>query len=449
MSALKSEVLMTSDRSGQMWNACVWDPETGSALSSFKGAVSSAGTLCVMGNTFLVSGNPDKPLLNVWQVNKHEQRPLKQTLPGVAGALAVSPDSKAKFLALSVNDRIYVWLTSSGTLASVMASGSGGHYQKVTGLSFTSDSAHLVSVGADGNIVVWTTANLTSANRNGAPPKPRHQWSGHSLEITGHVVGTTVNPTRVYTCSRDQTAKVHDITSGNLLLEVTFAVALTSIAVDATESTVFVGAKSGNIHKFSLRNPPRDLGLSLNANDAANTFTSGRHNKPVTGLSVSVSGTILASGSEDADVKLWDVKSGLVLRTLGHKASVTNVAFTRIVPGLVGTGTETGTGSSSSTFRPLATLAPFEKTERPIDEREVEIAVREEVPACTDLLADDDDIFPDFLSSFASATTTTTTSSVAAENGSEATSENAEVAKLKEINLQLYQHALKNILSKN
>ena len=39
---------------------------------------------------------------------------------------------------------------------------SGGHYQKVTGLSFTSDSGHLVSVGDDGNVLVWPTSGLVS-----------------------------------------------------------------------------------------------------------------------------------------------------------------------------------------------------------------------------------------------------------------------------------------------
>ena len=35
------------------------------------------------------------------------------------------------------------------------------------------------------------------------------------------------------------------MTSGNLLLDVTFAVPLTAIAVDTLESNVFVGAKNG------------------------------------------------------------------------------------------------------------------------------------------------------------------------------------------------------------
>ncbi len=32
----KHEVLLTSDNSGQLWNSCVWDPNTGASLTSYK-----------------------------------------------------------------------------------------------------------------------------------------------------------------------------------------------------------------------------------------------------------------------------------------------------------------------------------------------------------------------------------------------------------------------------
>merc|ERR1712212_924205 len=169
-------------------------------------------------------------------------------------------------------------MSASGSLVNVI--NSGGHYQRVSGLSFTPDcSSHLVSVGDDGNILVWSTATLVGGSHN---PKPLHTWSSHSLEVTGHQIGAS--GTRVYSCSLDQTAKIHELTSGNLLLEVTFAVPLTAIAVDTLEANVIVGAKSGNIHKFSLRSPPRDLSLTLTP-DKTNTFKG--HTKAVRCLALS------------------------------------------------------------------------------------------------------------------------------------------------------------------
>ena len=409
--AFASETLFTSDKSGQLWNACVWNPDTGSTLTTFKGSVSSKGTLTVLGKSWLVSGNPDKPLLNVWQIDRHEQRPVKQTLPGVAGALAAT--KCGKIVALSVQDRIYVWMATSGRLVNVITSG--GHYQAVTGLSFTGDASHLISVGADGRILAWTTSSLVGSS--GSPPKPRLEWSDHSLDISGHVVGAA----RVYTCSRDQTAKIHDVRSGHLLLDVTFAVPLTAIAVDAAESTVYVGANNGNVHMFSLRSPPRDLNMSVTP-DKSNTFNG--HQKAVTCLSVSVAGHVLASGSDDGDVRLWDVKSGLTLRTLSHKGALTNVQFMLPVPGLLG----------ESTFKPTETLAPFEKT--PNDNNSyVDIIIKDEVPGYVN---DDDDFFVVEHEERQGQQSTI-------ENGT-SSHENPEVAKLKDINLQLYQHALQKII---
>ena len=86
------EILLTSDSTAQAANICMWDPNTGSQLAAFKGGITAANTLCyIVGRTFLLSAHPSKPLLNVWQLDRREQRPQKQTTPGrPLQALAVS-----------------------------------------------------------------------------------------------------------------------------------------------------------------------------------------------------------------------------------------------------------------------------------------------------------------------------------------------------------------------
>src|SRR5262249_36610921 len=51
------------------------------------------------------------------------------------------------------------------------------------------------------------------------------------------------------------------------------------------------------------------------------------HDKPVTCLAFSPSGKVLASGSEDQTVLLWDVATGMQLRSLATGGIVRNVAF--------------------------------------------------------------------------------------------------------------------------
>ena len=54
---------------------------------------SSRGTPppCLVGRDYLLSAPPDMPLLNVWQVNRSEQTPLRLFTPGPVSAKALSP----------------------------------------------------------------------------------------------------------------------------------------------------------------------------------------------------------------------------------------------------------------------------------------------------------------------------------------------------------------------
>ena len=115
-------------------------------------------------------------------------------------------------------------------------------------------------------------------------------------QIAGLVVGCGGIRGRVFTVSKDQTCKIHSLASGDLLLDVTFSVSLSSVAVDVAEKSVFVGSNSGPIYTFALSSPPRDLKLSLTGDKKTNMFSG--HTQEVTCLSVSVDGFSLASGSK-------------------------------------------------------------------------------------------------------------------------------------------------------
>jgi pre-rRNA-processing protein IPI3 len=59
------EVIVTSENSGQLWNCCVWDPLTGTALRSFKGGISCSRTLTTISSDYLISAQKDKPIIQV------------------------------------------------------------------------------------------------------------------------------------------------------------------------------------------------------------------------------------------------------------------------------------------------------------------------------------------------------------------------------------------------
>ena len=266
------EILVTADNTGMLGNIFLWDSKTGSQLATYKGGVTAPNTLCYnVGKTFLLSASPNKPLLNVWLMDRREQRPQKQTTPGKAlQALAASPGS-GKWIVGSADDRIYLWQSQSGKLLAIIGEGGGqGHYQDVTHLAFTDDGSHIISAGKDGAIIAWCVVAAAVSSGN-APP--RRRWPGHSLAVTGLKVGPGGwRSGRIFSCSLDQMAKVHDLWSGDLLLEVTFGCGLTSISIDLSVTHVYVGCTDGTIKTFSLLNPPRDLSVTLDQTPS-NTFS--------------------------------------------------------------------------------------------------------------------------------------------------------------------------------
>jgi len=309
MSNSRLEVLLSSEATGQMFNICVWDPTTGTNLKIYKGSATKLKTFCVLGNTFIVSGQPHKPLLNVWQLNKHEQKPLKYITPGVLQSIASSPSGH--ILVGTNEERIYVWQTCSGKLLRIL---SNGHYQKINLLKFSTDGSHFISAGEDGNVIVWP---LDSS-------KPRHIWNHHSLGVSDFHVGIGGLKSQIFTASKDQTSKVYDVASGQFLLDVEFNSPLSAISVDIAEENGFVGTDSGNIHMFSLLHPARDMKMSV---EPANNNTFKGHTKNITCLSVSLDGLTLASGSIDNDVRIWHIKSRQCVKVIPHKGILTSLMY--------------------------------------------------------------------------------------------------------------------------
>ena len=319
------EVLLSSESTGQMWNMCVWDPSTGSSLRTYKGHSTKAKTASFIGNSYMISVQPTKPLLNVWMIKQHEQQPLKYTTPGELDSLAASPSGH---IIIGTNEeRIYIWQTASGKLLKIVTV---GHYQKINMTRFTQDGSHFITAGEDGNALLWSLEGVV--NQSSDKCKPRSVWNHHSLGITDLHLGFGGIKSRLFTCSKDRTVKAYCVASGQYLLNVEFPTSLSSIVVDSAEENLYVGSSKGTIYTVSLKSPPRDLKLNVEESPE-NTFKG--HTMAVTCLSVSLDGLSLASGSEDKDVRLWHINSRQCLKILPHKGIVTTLLYMIPKPGML------------------------------------------------------------------------------------------------------------------
>ncbi|XP_077441135.1 WD repeat-containing protein 18 [Vanacampus margaritifer] len=313
------EVVVSSDASSQLWNVSVFDVHSGSSLLSYRGGNSSARTLCLLNGQYLLSAQLAKNFINVWEIHRKEQLQQKIVCPGVVTCISASADGV--FLAAGVAEAIYLWEVSTGKLLSVVTR----HYQDVTCVKFTDDGSHFVSGGKDSVVLVWSVSSVIQVDLSHAP-EPRHILAHHTLPITDLHCGMMGAQARVASASLDQTVKLWEVSSGELLLSVLFDVEIMSVTLDPCEHFLFCGGSDGNILQVSLCNQVAAADKSLQC-DADSKWTFKGHRKMVTCLSASMDGTLLVSGSHDETVRVWDVQSKQCVRCFAHKGPVTNATI--------------------------------------------------------------------------------------------------------------------------
>uniref|UniRef100_A0A3B5A5D8 WD repeat-containing protein 18 n=1 Tax=Stegastes partitus TaxID=144197 RepID=A0A3B5A5D8_9TELE len=307
------EVILSSDSGSQLWNCTVFDPHSGSSLLSYRGGSSAARSLAVLRGEYLLSAQLGKNFINVWEIQRKDQLQQKIVCPGVVTCLTASPDGL--FLAAGVAEAIYLWEVCTGKLLSVLSR----HYQDITCVKFTDDSSHFVSGGKDNLALVWSLSSVVQLDLSHAP-EPRHVLSRHSLPITDLHCGLMGAQARVATASLDQTVKVWELSSGELLLSILFDVEIMAVTFDPCEYFVFCGGSDGNIFQVSLCSQ-----VSVYQYSGNQVFKG--HRNLVTCLSVSMDGTLLLSGSHDETVRLWDIQSKQSVRCLTHKGPVMNAVI--------------------------------------------------------------------------------------------------------------------------
>lgn len=67
---LSQQVLLTTDALAQPWSISVWDTDTGSSVSNFKGQAVAPRCLCLRGSHTLIGATENKPVLQLWPLSK-------------------------------------------------------------------------------------------------------------------------------------------------------------------------------------------------------------------------------------------------------------------------------------------------------------------------------------------------------------------------------------------
>jgi WD40 repeat protein len=296
----------------------------------------------------IASGSLDRSV-RLW--NAASGAPLGAPLFGHdAGVYSVAFSPSGEMLASASRDHtVRLWITKSGASVGDPLL---GHSDGVLSVAFSPDGRTLASAGADKVIRLWETTkwrpigallkgHLGLIHHVAFAPNGRHLASAsldhtirlwdiaarraRGLRLRGHhkaveVVSFSPDGRHLATAGRDKHVRLWSTKSLNPLdgpIDNQSVVLDLHFTPDSTR--VVTGGADGSVRIHPLNQP----------GDRSAPVVLGRHGKEVSAVTVSPNGQLLASGSDDGSIRLWDLIKYQAIGKLreGHTDAVSALVF--------------------------------------------------------------------------------------------------------------------------
>ena len=269
----------------------LWDIGTGAQLRVFNGHADQVWSVAFGpdGKT-IASGSWDN-VVKVWDVASGT---VLQTLSG--RSVRFSPDGKSLATGIA-GGAIKLWNVGTGKESRTLI----GHSDQISDLAFSPDGETLAS-GGNHTIILWHVST-------------GEQFHGISRQ-SAYLFSTAISPNgKTLASSRlDGSINVWDTSTGAGSRTLRgHSSAVLSIAF-APDGKILASASSGSIKLWDIGTGSELLTL--------------KPRSEIVSVCFSPDGKILASGGWDKVVDLWDVRTGVLIKTLaGHTNAVNSIAF--------------------------------------------------------------------------------------------------------------------------
>ncbi|MFX1508333.1 MAG: serine hydrolase, partial [Promethearchaeota archaeon] len=197
-----------------------------------------------------------------------------------------------------------------------------GHCQPVFATSFSPDDSLIASAGYDGTAILWNASNGEKVHL--LRHQPFDQLGELSFSPNGSLLATCGyywfrSPPGSENWSVETCIHLWDVSSGSILK---------SIKKFDTRFRGVTFSPDGKFLAFGENALNGTYSIALWNISSKELLSIGKHNGSIFTLDISPDGTLLASGSGEPLIKLWNLTSGTLIKTLSdHAMDVNSVKF--------------------------------------------------------------------------------------------------------------------------
>jgi WD40 repeat protein len=280
----------------------LWNAGTGEVIEVGKGHVNEVTALRFSSDGYILASGSMDQTIRLWDGTNGRPRAALEGHTGSVNALAFGPDG-TRLVSASADQTLRLWHPADGRLLGVLC----GHTSGVNAVAFAPRGGLIASSSDDGTVRIWDPALVA---RNGV-------LRGH----TSFVYDVAFNPagTEVASAAWDHTVRVWDLATGReraVLTHTDAVLPALAYSPDGRKIAVVVREQGIWLWDLATRKPTR-----LWTGFAGTKWGDVR-------LAFHPQGTLLAWGSMEGPVRLWDLAKGRGAAVLpGSPSGTRDVAF--------------------------------------------------------------------------------------------------------------------------